>query len=54
MNDAMALLFHLLVVTRLVRPVGWRTIAAVYLNCLWQLELAIRHGQVKTGDAITF
>jgi hypothetical protein len=47
MKDAMILLFHLLaVIARLLQPGGGRTIVAVCLNCLWQLELAIRHGQV--------
>jgi hypothetical protein len=49
MKDAMILLFHLLaVIARLLRPGGGRTIVAVCLNCLWQLELAIRHGQALT------
>jgi hypothetical protein len=48
MKDAMILLFHLLaVIARLLRPGGERTIIAFCLNCLWQLELAIRHGQPK-------
>jgi hypothetical protein len=46
MKDAMILLFHLLaVIAGLLRPGGGRTIVAVCLSCLWQLELAIRHGQ---------